>query len=36
MISEQEAFDAIQDTFALVEELFSGGHRRIEEDRAEQ
>jgi hypothetical protein len=25
MISEQETFDAIQDTFAIVEELFSGG-----------
>jgi len=25
-ISEQGAFDAIQDTFAMVEELFSGGH----------
>ncbi len=25
MISEREAFDAIQDTFAMVEELFSGG-----------
>jgi hypothetical protein len=25
MISEQEAFDAIQNTFAIIEELFSGG-----------
>jgi hypothetical protein len=28
VISEQEAFDAIQDTFALVEELFSGGRSK--------
>lgn len=28
VISEQEAFDAIQDTFALVEELFSGGQSK--------
>ncbi len=29
VISEQEAFDVIQDTFAVVEELFSGGHAKI-------
>jgi hypothetical protein len=28
MISEQEAFDAIQDTIAMVEELFSGGQAK--------
>lgn len=29
VISEREAFDAIQDTFAMVEELFSGGQAKI-------
>jgi hypothetical protein len=29
VISEKEAFDAIQDTFAMVEELFSGGQAKI-------
>ena len=28
VISEQEAFDAIQDTIAMVEELFSGGQAK--------
>ena len=28
VISEQEAFDAIQNTFAIIEELFSGGQMK--------
>ena len=28
VVSEEEAYDAIKDTFAIIEELFSGNHRK--------